>query len=705
MHHRCATGTGSKQDLPRLILVGNPNVGKSATFGALTGKYVTVSNYPGTTVEVAEGTALINRQKRLVVDTPGANSLVPMSEDEQVTRDILLEADSDIVIQVGDAKNLRRALVISTQLAEMELPFVLALNMADEARSRGIKIDLEAIRKALGVTVISTVASQRKGIDRLIASIATAKTSPHRIRFSRPIEKAIKEITELLGDNVRGSRGLALSILSGDESLIPWLYRNLSEDKVRQIEAVRENTQARYPQPLGYVINLQRLQALDRLLHTIQATEDVKADRAVQHPLKSLHPLVTLSVLGGMIFGLHMLTAINPVFALLALPLLILTLYMLGDWGMHPVLGIPVLLVVLYFTWVFVGSFGAGTAVDFLQDTVFGRLVNPASSWILKHVLPWELARELFIGDYGIVTMALTYAFAIVLPIVGTFFIAFGILEDSGYLPRLAVMVDRIFKRMGLNGKAVLPMILGLGCDTMATLTTRILDTKRERIIVTLLLALGVPCSAQLGVILGMLGAPGVPVSVAIIWAGVVLLILFKVGYLAGKLMPGEKTDFILEVPPIRMPQLENIVVKTLARIEWYVKEAVPLFVAGTLVLFISDKLHLLQAVQNLAAPLVQGFLGLPAKATEAFIVGFLRRDYGVAGFYQMSQAGELDLVQMLVGLVTVTLFIPCLANFLVIIKERGLKTAVYMSLFIIPYAFLIGGILNWVLRITGAYK
>ncbi|HOK55571.1 MAG TPA: nucleoside recognition domain-containing protein, partial [Armatimonadota bacterium] len=230
-------------------------------------------------------------------------------------------------------------------------------------------------------------------------------------------------------------------------------------------------------------------------------------------------------------------------------------------------------------------------------------------------------------------------------------------------------------------------------------------DTKRERIIVTLLLALGVPCSAQLGVILGMLGAPGVPVSVAIIWAGVVLLILFKVGYLAGKLMPGEKTDFILEVPPIRMPQLENIVVKTLARIEWYVKEAVPLFVAGTLVLFISDKLHLLQAVQNLAAPLVQGFLGLPAKATEAFIVGFLRRDYGVAGFYQMSQAGELDLVQMLVGLVTVTLFIPCLANFLVIIKERGLKTAVYMSLFIIPYAFLIGGILNWVLRITGAYK
>jgi ferrous iron transport protein B len=278
-------------------------------------------------------------------------------------------------------------------------------------------------------------------------------------------------------------------------------------------------------------------------------------------------------------------------------------------------------------------------------------------------------------------------------------------LEDSGYLPRLAVMVDRIFKAMGLNGKAVLPMILGLGCGTMAVLTSRILDTKRERVIVTLLLALGVPCSAQLGVVLGMLGAPGVPFAALAIWVGVVLSVIFTVGYLAGKLMPGKKTDFILEVPPTRLPQLENIAVKTLARIEWYIKEAVPLFIIGTVVLFIADKLNLLVGIQKLAAPLVQGFLGLPPRATEAFIVGFLRRDYGVAGLYQMSKAGQLSTVQMIVGLVTITLFIPCLANFLVIIKERGIKMGMAMLAFIVPFAFLIGGILNWVLRTTGAFK
>jgi len=301
--------------------------------------------------------------------------------------------------------------------------------------------------------------------------------------------------------------------------------------------------------------------------------------------------------------------------------------------------------------------------------------------------------------------MALTYAFAIVLPIVGTFFIAFGMLEDSGYLPRLAVMVNPIFKKMGLSGKAVLPMILGLGCDTMATLTARILDTRRERIIVTLLLALGVPCSAQLGVILGMLGAPGVPLVATAIWAGVVILVIFQVGFLSGLLMPGHKPDFILEVPPTRLPQVENIVIKTLARVEWYVKEAVPLFVIGTLVLFTAARLGILSVVERLAAPAVQGFLGLPAKATEAFIVGFLRRDYGVAGLYQMSQAHQLSLVQMVVSLVTITLFIPCLANFLVIIKERGLRTAVAMALFIVPYAFLVGGLLNWILRSTGALR
>ncbi len=702
MHNDPAGAGTTSGDQPRVILVGNPNVGKSAIFGALTGKYVVVSNYPGTTVEVSRGSAVLNKKKTPIIDTPGANSLVPMSEDERVTRDILLEDNPSVIVQVADAKNLSRAFVVSSQLADMELPFVLALNMADEARSRGIKTNIEALQNSLGVPVISTIATHRKGIDKLIAAIPAGNHSGFHVLFDRRIEKAVAEIEGLLSSVKRGKRAIALTILSEDESIAPWLHERLHEETIRKIESIRADLQSKYMQSLGYVINVQRLRAAERLLSKVQETDHRAAQNAKQSSyLKRIHPLAALPLFVAVLVGLHLLTAINPIYAVLSLPILILALYIFGDWGMHPTYGVPILCVVLYLTWLFVGSFGAGTMVDFLEENLFGKAINPAAIWLADHVLPWSFGKDLLVGEYGLVTMALTYALAIVLPIVGTFFIAFGLLEDSGYLPRLAVMVDKVFKAMGLNGKAVLPMVLGLGCDTMATLTARILDTRRERIIVTLLLALGVPCSAQLGVTMGILSMPGMPLTAMLIWLGVVLFVLFKVGFLAGKLMPGTRTDFILEVPPTRVPQMENIVIKTLARAEWYLKEAVPLFVIGTSVLFTTDRVGLLQMVQKVSAPFVQGFLGLPAKATEAFIVGFLRRDYGVAGFKGMAEAGTVNTTQIVVGLITITLFIPCIANFLVIIKERGIKTALAIIAFVVPYAFLIGGIVNWVLRTT----
>jgi ferrous iron transport protein B len=298
------------------------------------------------------------------------------------------------------------------------------------------------------------------------------------------------------------------------------------------------------------------------------------------------------------------------------------------------------------------------------------------------------------------ISMALSYAVAIVLPIVGTFFLGFGILEDSGYLPRLAVMVDRLFKKIGCNGKAVLPMILGLGCDTMATLTTRILETRKERVIITLLLALGVPCSAQLGVILGMLSDVG-PVA-TLTWVGLMVGIILAVGFLAAKIIPGESSDFILEIPPIRWPQVGNLAVKTMARIEWYLREAVPLFLVGTLILFIADRLGWLLRIQVAAEPLIVRMLDLPPKATEAFLIGFLRRDYGAAGLFSMAKAGMLSHLQVVVSLVTITLFIPCLANLLVIVKEHGGKVAAGMALFIFPFALLVGAAVNFFSRWAG---
>jgi len=300
--------------------------------------------------------------------------------------------------------------------------------------------------------------------------------------------------------------------------------------------------------------------------------------------------------------------------------------------------------------------------------------------------------------------MGLSYGMAIVLPIVATFFVAFSVLEDSGYLPRLAVMVNRIFKSMGLNGKAVLPMVLGLGCDTMATMTARIMETRKERVIVTLLLALGVPCSAQLAVILAMTAnlSPG-----ATAWfAGSVVAVIVLVGWLAARVLPGRGSDFILELPPLRVPQAGNVAVKTLARIEWYLREALPLFVVGTLILWGLDRIGGISVLERITAPVVVDLLQLPKEASMAFILGFLRRDYAAAGLFlhyePFMKAGALTRemnIEITVALVTITLFIPCIANFFMILKERGWKTGVAIATFIIPFSMAVGAAVNVLMR------
>ncbi len=216
----------------------------------------------------------------------------------------------------------------------------------------------------------------------------------------------------------------------------------------------------------------------------------------------------------------------------------------------------------------------------------------------------------------------------------------------------------------------------------------------------TLLLALGVPCSAQLGVILAMF--TGLPVLYILLWILVIGGIIVAVGYLAARLIPGESSDFILEIPPLRIPQISNILVKTLARIEWYLKEALPLFLLGTLILFLLHQTRLLSLLEMAASPVITHLLGLPIKATEAFIIGFLRRDYGAAGLFTLAKEGRLNPHQILVSLVTLTLFIPCIAQFFMMIKERGLRKALWMAAVITPVAFGVGGVLNFLMSLFG---
>ncbi|MFL6245696.1 MAG: ferrous iron transport protein B [Thermoanaerobaculia bacterium] len=601
----------SSTDVPKLLLVGNPNVGKSLLFTRLTNRYVTVSNYAGTTVEITTATAEFDGQLREVVDTPGANGLTPQSADERVTRDLLLEYPDDVV-QVADISNLRRALLLSLQLAEHEVAFTVCLNMSDEAKQ---PVDTAALSAAIGVPVVATSALRRWNVERLRAEAVRPRRSTLRANYGEEIESAVRKIG--------GNRGVALSSLADDQAV-------------------------------SATIAAARMAAVDRIV----------AEHATHRGV------------GGFRGWLGAIT-------------------------MHPVWGLPCLAAVLCFAWLFVGKFGAGILVDFFENTIFERFINPLTTRLVTFLFgSVPFVRDLLVGEYGLITMALTYSIAIVLPVVITFFTFFGLLEDSGYLPRLAVMLHRTFRRMGLNGKAVLPMVLGLGCDTMATLTTRILDTRKQAVIVTLLLALGVPCSAQLGVIMALLGPLGV--AAVAVWIGITIGTIFVVGWLAARVVPGESGEFILEVPPVRLPKLSNILIKVLARTEWYLKEAVPLFMAGTLLLFLLDAAHLLTRLQRLLAPVVVGALGLPAQASNAFVVGFLRRDYGAAGLYAMQRAGQLTPNQTVVALTVMTLFIPCIANFFVIVRERGAKAGAAIAAFIVVYAVGIGAALNAALNVFG---
>ena len=565
----------------RIALVGNPNVGKSVIFGRLTGRYVTVSNYPGTTVAVTRGRATVGAEVCDIIDTPGVNMLEgALSEDEKVTRDLVASGNAELIVQVADARNLRRALMLTSQIAAFGRPTILVLNMIDEARARGVDIDTAGLAAELGIPVIEAVATEGRGLAEL--------------------REALTEAAPLDG-------GIAAGVTH-----LQW-----ADETARRFRTIGPMSLGRFQEWLG---------------------------RAVREPLT----------------------------------------------------GLPILILVLYLTYLAVGVLGAQTLVGLLEDGLFGTWLNPWARSLAAHI-PIAFVRDFLVGDYGLVTMGMTYAIAIVLPVVSTFFLVFGILEDSGYIPRLAIFSDRIFRAMGLNGKAVLPMVLGLGCDTMATMTTRILATPKERLIAILLLALGVPCSAQLATIMGILG--GVSFWALLTLFGVVVFQMIFVGFLAARLLPGDRSDFIMELPPMRLPRLGNLATKTGLRVRWYLGEALPLFLVGTALLFALDRVGGLAVIAQATRPVVSGLLGLPPKAAEVFVMGFLRRDYGAAGMFLMARDGALTHVQAVVALTVMTLFVPCVANFLMIVKERGLRVGLAILGFVTVMAVGTGAVLNGVLR------
>ncbi len=637
-----------------VALVGSPNVGKSALFNRLTGSYVTVSNYPGTTVEVARGRC--QEAGLEVVDTPGLYSLLPTTEEERVARRLLLAESLQVVVNVADAKNLERLLPLTLQLLEAGLPVILVANILDEAEALGLELRLRELEARLGVPVAGTAAVSGRGIaelkNRLALNIPRAAAVP--VRYDPSVEAAVRDIQALLrGRYPLSTRAVALLLLQGDEEVLS-MVRRCDPDAPAGIQAAVRAAAAVSARPLAFRIASCRLAQARRLAQAVLRPAGA-AKRSFSEALSRV--LV------------------------------------------RPLTGVPILLAVLYFgLYQFVGVLGAGTLVGLLEKRVFGAWLSPWLTGLFQHWVPWPLVRDLFVGDYGVFTLGLRYALAIVLPIVGTFFLAFSIMEDTGYFPRLALLVDRVFKTIGLNGRAVIPLVLGLGCDTMATIVTRTLETRRERVLATLLLALAIPCSAQLGVMLAVLSRR--PLGL-LLWAGVVVGIFLLVGLLGARLLPGERPSFYMELPPLRLPRLGNVLVKTYTRMQWYLLEVLPFFLGASLAIWLGRVTGFFQLLLRLLRPLV-GALGLPGEAASVFLFGFFRRDYGAAGLYDLQAGGLLSGRQLVVAAVTLTLFIPCVAQFAVMLKERGWKTALGIAAFILPFSFGTGFLLNRALVVLG---
>lgn len=637
---------------PAILLVGHPNVGKSVLFHRLTGAYVNVSNYPGTTVEVTRATARFDASAELL-DTPGVLALPSRSDDERATMRALLGEPVRCLVQVGDAKNLRRTLTLSALLAELGVPMVLALNMHDEAAARGVTVDIAELAEELGAPVLATVATGGEGITQLINAIGQARKPESLLHYDEEFERHIAAVAAAITEHCPhphlAARGLAILFLGGDSVVEDWL-RNAAGKHYAALETLRDAARLNAEGKLPALLARERTEAADVLSAAV-------ISRAVKSS-----PLLSQRI---------------------------------GQAVVHPLWGIPILLGVLFAVYEFVGVFGATTLVGLMEEGLFEGVLNPAFTQFMEANVSVGWLRELLVGQYGLWTMGMTYALALILPIVSTFFIAFGVLEDSGYLPRLTVIANRLFAAIGLNGRAVLPMVLGLGCVTMATLTTRILHSPRERLITTFLLALAIPCSAQLGVVLGMLG--GVSFTAVLIWALAMVGVLLLAGFLAAKLIPGRRIPLVTEMPPMRLPILGNVLKKTGGRLKWYLIEVIPLFLLGTFIMFALDKLGALPAIIEAGEPLVTGWLGLPKEASAAFVMGFLRRDFGATGLFVMAES--LSPIQAVVGMITITLFIPCFASLMMMVKEQGTKTAMAMVGMIVPFAFLIGGLFNLALR------
>jgi len=596
-----------QQKKKHLVLVGNPNVGKSVFFNALTGKYVDVSNFPGTTIDISTG----RFDEYIVEDTPGIYGVSSFNDEEKVARDVVLNAD--LILNVIDGVHMHRDIFLTQQLIDMGKKVIVAVNLIDEVTKNGINVDIKKLSELLGVDVVATSALKGIGMEEIRKKIKHARLGIKTAGVQELLDKYMESSV---------SEAEALMLLEDDEVI--------SERKGLPLGGKRDD------------IYKSRRTRVDEIINVVISDS-----------------------YNGTSFSTK-----------------------LGRVLLRPITGIPILLVILAGMFWFIGVFIAQTVVDFTEVTVMEGIYKPFIQSILHFIPIQSFLGSLFIGDFGLLTMIPIYILGLLLPLTIGFYLLMSLLEDSGILPRIAVLSDKALSKVGLNGRAIIPIILGFGCVTMATMTTRLLGSRRERVIATFLLGLTIPCSAQFGVIIGLITPLGLKYIIA--YTAILVLIFGVSGTLLNKFLPGESTSLFIDLPPIRVPQLKNVMTKTLTKTKGFLIEATPIFAIGAVIITVLQYTGALTVIEHAIAPITQKWLKLPEEASIVFIMGIIRRDFGAAGLSHMILSNG----QMLVALITITLFVPCVASVIMIFKERSKleATAIWLSSFAI--AFLIGGIL-----------
>ena len=569
--------------MKRILLMGNPNVGKSVVFSRLTGVHAISSNYPGTTVEFLQGHMMLGDEKALLVDVPGTYGLEASSKAEEVAVEML--EDAHVVIIVADATNLERSLHLILHILERDVPAVVALNIWDDARHKGIRIDVERLEKELGVPVVPTVAVTGEGIRELVTRLPEAR----------------------------------------------------SPDVPQRSEEERWQEQGRI---------LSAVQSLEHRHHTL--------------------------------------------------------LEIIGDASVKPTTGLPIAFVVLCVTFIVIRTIGE-SLIGYVFEPAFETLWKP----LLMHVSTWMdpdgflhtitigtlIDGEIdFVQSFGLLSTGLFVVLGMVLPYVFAFYLALGFLEDFGYLPRLAVLLDTLMHRLGLHGWAVIPMLLGLGCNVPGVMATRVLENPRERMIAATLVSIAVPCAALQAMVMSVLGPHGLR-YVAMVYA-TLFVVWVVVGRLLNRVLKGESLELILEIPPYRLPSVRTVAQKLWLRMRVFFREAMPFVLLGVLIVDVLHFLAVFDIIANVTAPLFTKVLGLPKEAVLAVVIGILRKDVAVG----MLMTLDLTPQQLVVSVAVLAMTFPCIATFVVLTKELGVKGMLKSVAIMVTASLIVGALLNVIL-------